>query len=110
MDVDRVPGGGGGGLNAQRYIVNILEPVVAPYINDNNLTMFMQDNARPHTARVTTAFLNDNNIDVLPWPAQSPDMNPIEHVWDHIGRQVYRTTTTRQQLRQASTKYEIISL
>ena len=29
-----------------------------------------QDNARPHTARVTTSFLNDNNIDVLPWPAQ----------------------------------------
>ena len=31
-----------------------------------------------------------NNINVLDWPAMSPDMAPIEHVWDEIGRRLYR--------------------
>ena len=35
-------------------------------------------------------FLNRNtcNVNALPWPAVSPDMNPIEHIWDYLGRKV----------------------
>jgi len=50
----------------------------------------MQDNARPHTANITRQFLADNQITVLGHPAMSPDLNPIEHVWDMMGRRLRR--------------------
>ena len=48
----------------------------------------MHDNARPHVARICRQFLNRNNVNVLPWPIMSPDMNPIEHIWDYRARKV----------------------
>jgi transposase len=39
-------------------------------------------------ARVCENFLNQNHIHVLPWPALSPDMSLIEHLWDELGRRV----------------------
>ena len=39
-------------------------------------------------ARICRRFVNRNNVNVLPWPAVSPDMNPIEHIWDYLGRKV----------------------
>ena len=44
--------------------------------------VYVQDNALPHTARDTVAFLEQQDVEVMDWPARSPDMNPIEHVLD----------------------------
>ncbi|GFV77176.1 uncharacterized protein TNCV_444071 [Trichonephila clavipes] len=49
-------------------------------------TIFQQDNARPHTARVARDFLR--HFQTLPWPAHSPDLSPVEHVWDQLKRQM----------------------
>ncbi|GBN31446.1 hypothetical protein AVEN_138912-1 [Araneus ventricosus] len=49
-------------------------------------SIFQQDNARPHTARVAQDFLR--HVQTLPWPAGSPYLSPIEHVWDQLKRQM----------------------
>jgi transposase len=51
----------------------------------NNVT-FQQDNAGPHVARVLRHYLIQQNVDVLPWQAVSPDLSPIELTWDDMER------------------------
>ncbi len=74
-------------LNAQRYHDEILRPIVVPFIQDHHL-MLQHDNARPHVARICIQFLEAENIPVLAWPAYSPDMSPIEHVWDALDQRI----------------------
>ena len=48
-------------------------------IHQCNLENFMQDGAPAHRSKIVTKFLEDNNIRVLEWPGNSPDVNPIEN-------------------------------
>ncbi|GFX04056.1 HTH_Tnp_Tc3_2 domain-containing protein [Trichonephila clavipes] len=68
-----------GTLTARRYVDDILTPIVLPMLSSRPGAIYQQDNAHPHTARLSQQCLQ--GYDVLPCPARSPDLSPIEHVW-----------------------------
>ncbi|GFW47709.1 transposable element Tcb1 transposase [Trichonephila clavipes] len=75
-----------GTLTGQHYVDDILRPHVEPFLNGLPEAIFQQGSARLHTARVAQDFLR--HFQTLPWPARSPDLSPVEHVWDQLKRQM----------------------
>ncbi len=53
--------------------------------------IFQQDLAPAHTAKGTKSWFNDHGVTVLDWPANSPDLNPIDNLWDVVKRKMRDT-------------------
>ncbi|GFW30576.1 transposable element Tcb2 transposase [Trichonephila clavipes] len=79
----------GGTVTGLRYRDETLDPYVRPYAAAiGNDFILMDDNARPHRARIVEEYLEDHGLERMEWPARSLALNPIEHLCDYLGREV----------------------
>ncbi|GBN89302.1 hypothetical protein AVEN_263296-1 [Araneus ventricosus] len=78
-----------GTLTGVRYRDEILQPYVRLFRGAIGPEfILMDDNSRPHRALLVDEFLESEDIRRMDWTARSPDFNPIEHVWDALGRAI----------------------
>ena len=69
-----------------------MQPVVVPHFDNHPLAtrpVYMDDNARPHRSRAVTAYRQSEAVTSVPWPAMSPNLNPIVHIWDMLGHRIH---------------------
>ena len=60
----------------------------------------MDENARPHRSKAVAAYLQSETVTSVPWPAMNTDLNPIEHIWDMLGRRREAREPPVQNIRQ----------
>ncbi|GFT42426.1 transposable element Tcb2 transposase [Trichonephila clavipes] len=81
-------------MAAQRYVHDILQPHVSLLMQRLPVAIFQQDNALPHTTRVSQDCLHF--VTTLPRPARFPYLSPIKQIWDHLGRRVGHPTSLNE--------------
>ena len=74
-----------GNLNGKRYIDKLLRTYGLPFLPD---ARHWHDNARLHWTVSSMTFSKQKNVNRMDWPAKSPNLSCIEHVWDVLGRAV----------------------
>lgn len=82
-----------GSVTACSYLRDIREPIIIPQSRQQTPNfVFMDDNAPTHRATVVTARLQEVGVPHMVWPAMSPGLNPIEHVWDQLKQRLDNRT------------------
>uniref|UniRef100_A0A3Q4AD89 Tc1-like transposase DDE domain-containing protein n=1 Tax=Mola mola TaxID=94237 RepID=A0A3Q4AD89_MOLML len=89
----------GGNLNAERYRDEIVQPVAILYFHSLGPNSILQDDkARPHRVGFIRDYLQDLGVERMEWPACSPELNPIEDLWDQLGHAVCVRVTNKTTL------------
>ena len=88
-------------MNGNKYIEilnNNVLPIMKKYYEKNNdKLIFQQDNAPCHTCKLCVKYFSENNIEVMFWPANSPDLNPIENIWNIMKKKIGRVYIKNKQ-------------
>lgn len=90
------------GTMRQDQYIRVLQAKLLPQVQEwfpNGDFIFMQDSAPCHKAKSVSKFLNENKVKLLDWPGNSPDLNPIENLWEVMKREIAKENiTTKQRL------------